>query len=87
MATKLVTKKAAPTKAKKAAAQKVIPAKAKAAVPKAPATPKTSKTMPSRSDLPAATRRALKQLESGELNRYADEDELFEKLGIKLGQD
>jgi hypothetical protein len=37
--------------------------------------------------LPAATIRALKQLESGKLNRYADEDELFAKLDIKLGQE
>ena len=90
MAPKLVTKKApakalpaeAPTPAKKAA-----PAKAKAAAKKAPAAPKTGKAGPSRSRLPAATVRALKELEAGTLTRYADEDDLFEKLGIKLGED
>jgi hypothetical protein len=85
MAPKLVTKKAAPARAKTAAKQKAAPAKA--AVPKAPATPKANKTMPSRSGLPAATIRALKELEAGKLTRYADEDDLFEKLGIKLGKD
>ena len=37
--------------------------------------------------LPAATIRALKELEAGEPNRYADADDLFQKLGIKLGKD
>jgi hypothetical protein len=37
--------------------------------------------------LPAATIRALKELEAGKLTRYADADELFRKLGIKLGGD
>ncbi len=90
MAPKLVTKKApakalpaeAPTPAKKAA-----PAKAKTPAKKAPAAPKAGKTGPSRSRLPAATVRALKELEAGTLTRYADEDDLFEKLGIKLGED
>jgi hypothetical protein len=92
MATKLVTQKDAParakkTVAKKAAAKKALPPKAKAK--KAPVTPEAgkTKTKPSRSGLPAATRRALKELEAGNVNRYADADDLFEKLGIKLGQD
>jgi hypothetical protein len=92
MATKLVTQKAAPARAKKAvakkaAAKKATLAKAKASVKKAPATPKAGKTKPSRSGLPAATIRALKELEAGKLNRYADADDLFRKLGIKLGKD
>jgi len=87
MATRLVTKKAAPAKAKKAVAKKATPAKAKATVKKSSAVSKTSKTMPSRAGLPAATKRALKELEAGKLNRYADEDDLFQKLGIKLGED
>lgn len=37
--------------------------------------------------LPAATIRALKELEAGKLNRYADADDLFQKLGIKLGKE
>jgi len=40
-----------------------------------------------RKRLPAATARALKELEAGKLNRYADADELFRKLDIKLGQE
>lgn len=34
--------------------------------------------------LPAATRRALDQMASGELNRHQDADDLFRKLGIEL---
>jgi hypothetical protein len=94
MAPKLVTKKAAPKKAKaaakkvKAAAKKAAPAKAKAAVvaKKTSVAPKTSKTVSSRSGLPAATIRALKELKAGKLTRYADADDLFRKLGIKLGK-
>jgi hypothetical protein len=37
--------------------------------------------------LPAATIRALKELEAGKLNRYADADDMFQKLGIKLGKE
>jgi hypothetical protein len=37
--------------------------------------------------LPAATIKALKELEAGELTRYADADDLFQKLDIKLGKD
>jgi hypothetical protein len=98
MAPKLVTKKAlpakAPTPAKKALpakaptpAKKAAPAMAKSTAKKASAAPKASKIGPSRSRLPAATVRALKELETGELTRYVDEDDLFKKLGIKLGKD
>ena len=86
MAPKLVTKKAPPVKAT-TTAKKAAPAKAKAAAKKAPAAPKASKIGPSRSRLPAATIRALKELEAGKLTRYADADDLFRKLGIKLGKD
>jgi argininosuccinate synthase len=44
----------------------------------------------SQSDRPrnptAATLRALKQLKSGKLTRYVDEDDMFRKLGIKVGK-
>jgi hypothetical protein len=85
VAPKLVTKKAVPTP--KTAAKKAVPAKAKAAAKKAPAAPKAGKIGPSGSRLPAATIRALKELEADKLTRYVDEDELFKKLGIKLGKD
>jgi hypothetical protein len=97
MAPKLVTKKApakAPATAKKAlsakpptAAKKAAPAEPPTAAKKASAAPKATKVGPSRSRLPAATVRALKEIETGELTRYVDEDDLFKKLGIKLGKD
>ena len=34
----------------------------------------------------ADTRRALAELESGKLTRYVDEDDMFKKLGIKIGK-
>jgi hypothetical protein len=34
----------------------------------------------------AETIKALAELRHGKLNRYADEDELFKKLGIKVGK-
>jgi guanyl-specific ribonuclease Sa len=96
MAPKLVTKAATPAKAKvvakaaapakaKAAAKKAAPAKA--AAKKTAAAAETSKPATSRSRLPSATIRALKEVEAGKLTRYADEDDLFKKLGIKLGED
>jgi hypothetical protein len=89
MAPKLVTKKAAPAKAK-AVAKKAAPAKAKAAataaVTKTSAAPKASKMVLSRSRIPAATIRALKELKAGKLTRYADADDLFKKLGVKVGK-
>ena len=85
MAPKLVTKKAASPKAK-AAAKKAAPPKAKAAAKKTSAAPKASKTVPSRSRIPAATIRALKDSRPARLTRYDDADDLFRKLGIKLGK-
>jgi hypothetical protein len=90
MAPKSVTKSAAPRKAKAAAKMPAPPKKAaakKTAAKKTAAAPKAGKMAPSRSRLPAATIRALKELEAGNLNRYADADDLFQKLGIKLGKD
>jgi hypothetical protein len=37
--------------------------------------------------LPAATVRALKELEAGNLNRYAEVDDLFRKLDIEVGKE
>ena len=55
---------------------------------KAAAAPEAGQGGLSRSRLPAATIRALKELEAGELNALRpDEDDLFRKLGIKLGQE
>jgi hypothetical protein len=34
----------------------------------------------------ATTRRAIADVKAGRLTRYADEDELFRKLGIKVGK-
>ncbi len=34
----------------------------------------------------ATTRRALADLKAGRLTRYVDEDDLFKKLGIKVGK-
>lgn len=90
MAPKSVTRSAAIQKAK-AAAKVPAPPKAKvtarkAAARKTPAAPRAGETARSRSHLPAATIRALKELESGKLTRYADADDLFKKLGIKLGK-
>jgi hypothetical protein len=94
MAPKLVTKKAPPAKAT-TAAKKAPPAKAtvkkvppaKAAAPKTSAVLNASKMVPSRSRIPAATIKALNELKAGKLTRYADEDDLFKKLGVKLGKD
>jgi hypothetical protein len=79
MAHKLVTKKAV--------VKKTSAVPTKAAAKKTSAAPKTSKAVLSRSRIPAATIRALKELKAGELTRYADADDLFKKLGIKLGKD
>jgi hypothetical protein len=86
VAPKLVTKKAVPAEPK-TSAKKAVPAKAKVAAKKASAAPKAGKIGPSGSRLPAATIRALKELEADNLTRYVDEDDLFKKLGIKLGKD
>ena len=84
MAPRRVTKAAAPAKSK-AAAKKAAPPKA--ATKKTAATAESSKPPTSRSPLPSATIRALEEVEAGKLTRYADADDLFQKLGIKLGEE
>jgi hypothetical protein len=88
MATKLMPKKSGDEKpsAKKAPAKKVVASKKAAANgPAASAGGKPATKAKKR--LPAATIRALKELEAGKLNRYADADDMFQKLGIKLGKE
>jgi hypothetical protein len=73
----------------KPAPKKVPPKKAtpKGAVSNGP--PASAEAEPSTraKRLPAATIKALSELEAGELTRYDDADDLFRKLGIKLGKD
>jgi hypothetical protein len=40
----------------------------------------------SKQALPSATIEALRDLATGNLTRYADEDDMFTKLGIKVGK-
>ena len=81
MATKLIPKKSEveTPPAKKTSAKRPT-ANGPAASAKAKTAPKARKR------LPAATIRALKELKAGKLNQYADADEMFQKLGIKLGK-
>jgi hypothetical protein len=46
--------------------------------------PTRAKPAPNAKRLPAATTKALRELEAGELTRHTDADDLFRKLGIKL---
>ena len=87
MATRLMPKKSGgkKTAAKKASPKKATPEKAAANGPVAPAKMKPATKAKKR--LPAATIRALKELKAGKLNRYADADDMFQKLGIKLGKE
>ena len=61
-------------------------AQSKGAESNGPATPSGTQPRPKTKRLPAATIRALKELKAGKLTRYEDEDDLFRKLGIKLGK-
>jgi hypothetical protein len=82
VATRLTTKK---PEAEKPAAKK---APAKKAAANGPATSAGAKpATKAKKRLPAATIRALKELEAGKLNRYADAADMFQKLGIKLGKE
>ena len=82
MATKLVPKKSGgETPAVKKASAK------KAAVNGPAASAKARPATKAKKRLPAATIRALKELEAGELNRYVDAADMFQKLGIKLGEE
>ncbi len=88
MGTRLTPKESSGEKAaaKKAPAKDVVSSKkttANGPTASAGAEPVTK----ARKRLPAATIRALKELEAGELHRYADADDLFQKLGIKLGKE
>jgi hypothetical protein len=81
MATRLTPKKSG---AEKPAAKKAPPREKAAAngpAPSAGARPATR----AKKRLPAATIRALAELEAGELNRYADADEMFRELGHERG--
>jgi hypothetical protein len=72
-------------------AKAVVPAKgAPKTVPadKAQAAPKTSKASPSKGHIVnAETAKVLRDADAGKnLTRYVDEDDMFKKLGIKLGK-
>jgi hypothetical protein len=87
MATRLTAKKSGG--AKSAPKTKKIPSKkavAERAVSDGPTAPAETKPGSKAKRLPAATARALRELEAGELTRYEDADDLFRKLGIKLGK-
>jgi hypothetical protein len=85
MAHKLTTKKSG---GEKPAPKKVPPKKAtpKGAGSDRRTTSAKARPAPEAKPLPAATIRALEELEAGELTRYDDADDLFRKLGIKLGK-
>ena len=88
MATRLTAKKVGDEKpsTKRAPAKKAVPSK-KAAANGSAAFAGAEPVTKAKKRLPAATIRALKELEAGKLNRYADADDMFQKLGIKLGKD
>jgi hypothetical protein len=88
MATKLIAKGSGGEKpaakkspAKKGGSARKVAANGPATSAKATPAPKAKKR------LPAATIRAMKELAAGKLNRYADADDMFQKLGIKLGKE
>ena len=85
MATRSTPKK---SRSEPPAPEKVRPerARSKRAESNGPATPPEAQPGPEAKRLPAATIRALKELKAGKLARYEDEDDLFRKLGIKLGK-
>lgn len=87
MATKLIAKESGGEEpaAKKAPAKKGGASKKAASNgPAASAGAKPATKVKKR--LPAATIRALAELEAGELNRYADADEMFRELGLERGR-
>jgi hypothetical protein len=80
---KPVSMNAAP---KRPAAGKARPVAAKAQAPSRIGEI-ASLTQNVKSRIPTAdTFRALKELKAGKLTRYVDEDDLFKKLGIKVGK-
>jgi hypothetical protein len=87
MATRLTPKKSRDHKrsTEKAPAKKAVPSR-KAAANGPAASAGSRPATKAKNRLPAATIRALKELKAGKLNRYADADDMFQKLGIKLGK-
>ena len=87
MATKLIAKESGGEKpaARKAPAKKGVASK-KAAANGPAASAKATPASKTKKRLPAATIRALAELEAGELNRYADADEMFRELGHERGR-
>ena len=85
MATRLMPKKAGGDKpaAGKATAKKGDASKKAAA--NGPAASAGAGLRPRPKAFPTATIRALTELETGELNRYADADEMFRELGHRKG--
>ena len=86
MATRLMPKKAGGDKpaAEKATAKKGDASK-KAAANGPAASAGAKPATKAKKRLPTATIRALTELETGELNRYADADEMFRELGHEKG--
>jgi hypothetical protein len=87
MATKLTHKKpgGARPSANKAPAKDVVPSK-KAAANGPAASVRAKPATGAKKRLPTATIMALAELEAGELNRYADADEMFRELGHERGR-
>ncbi|MGP0063012.1 MAG: hypothetical protein ACLQGP_05330 [Isosphaeraceae bacterium] len=86
MATNKVTAKT--SGGEKPAPKKVSPRRAEpeVAVSNGPTAAAETKPTTKTKQLPAATVRALKEFEDGELTQYDDADDLFRKLGITLGK-
>jgi hypothetical protein len=97
MAGKMVRKKPDTTRTNAPVVKTVsVPEEAQAeevTPPEAPAAPEVGSpdeaALCTRSHIPnARTRKALRDADAGKnLTRYVDEDDLFRKLGIKLGQE
>jgi hypothetical protein len=87
MATRLTPKKPPDRKPtpRKVRTKKASPGEAAANGAAAPS--QTKPVAKAKKRLPAATIRALKELEADKLTRYVDADDLFQKLGIKVGKD
>lgn len=83
MATRLTTGKSGEEKP----TAKTVPQKGKAAANGPAASAETRTASEAKKRLPAATIRALEELKAGKLNRYADADDMFQKLGIKIGEE
>jgi hypothetical protein len=82
MATRLTPKK---SRAEKPAVKKAPP-REKAAANGQTASAGAKPAAGARKRLPVATIKALAELATGELNRYADADEMFRELGLERGR-